>query len=160
VVKQKYQDLFRYIDRLPLHVQIGKLIFVHAGFDLSLRDPINFTTEQDQYWLRESYWYGNNGKKRPVWGHNPLPLSIVSGHTPTSLMVGTYEGNAAKSTLRNRVASPHGILTVQYEHEFPRYFIDAGCHSGPASRIPNLGVLDAETGELIEAVESNDAEDI
>lgn len=161
MVKQRYMALFHYIDQLPLHVQLGKLVFVHAGFDLSLPDPINQTSEQDQYWLRESYWYGNNGKKRPVWRRNSLPFSIVSGHTPTSLMTGTYsDGIAAESTRRNRVASPHGILTVQYEDEFPRYFIDAGCHSGPASRIPNLGVFDAETGQLIEAVESTDAEDV
>jgi serine/threonine protein phosphatase 1 len=151
MVRQQYMTLFQWLDKLPLHLQIGKLIFVHAGFDLSLSDPVALTPREDQYWLREGYWYG---KKAPEWTHNPLNASIISGHTPSSLITGIYaDSPAAPATLRNRVASAHGILTVQYANEFPRFFIDGGLHSAPAHRLPNFAVLDADSGELIDAIE-------
>ncbi|WP_461226125.1 metallophosphoesterase [Lacticaseibacillus suihuaensis] len=150
LVRQRYGKMLVWMAGLPLHLRIGRLIFVHAGFDLTLADPVALTPRQDQYWLREEYWYG---PKSPIWAHNPLDASIVSGHTPTSLITGVYDGVAALATRRNRVASPHGILTVQYNGEYPRFFIDGGLHSGPAGRLPNIAVLDADTGGLIEAIE-------
>lgn len=151
IVKREDADLIQWLGALPLDLQIGKLVFVHAGFNLSAPHPIADTPPHDKYWLREEYWYGT--AYAPNYAHNPLKAAIVSGHTPTSLITGTYDGDVAVATLRNRTATPHGVLIVQYEHEFARFFIDGGNHSGPARMFGNLAVLDADRGTLIEAVE-------
>lgn len=73
----QYAELIRWMDNLPLHLQIGRLLFVHAGLNLSLQDPIASTPEQDQYGVRESYWYG---EKSHIGNITPLivPLSPVT----------------------------------------------------------------------------------
>lgn len=150
LVKRQYAPLITWMGRLPTTLKIGKLIFVHAGLDLTLADPVKDTPERDKYWLRESYWYS---ARYPNYAHNPLQQAIVSGHTPTPLITGIYDAPKAKATLRNRTVSPSGILTIQYEGEQPRYFIDGGNHGGPADKIGNIAVLDAGSGRLIEAFE-------
>ena len=36
-----------------------------------------------------------------------------------------------------------------------RFFIDGGLHGGPAWSLGNIGVVDADTGTLIDAFEDN-----
>lgn len=150
--KQNNAILIGWMAALPLQVKIGKLLFVHAGLDLTLADPVAETSIEDKYWLREEYWYA--GQKAPYWSHNPLPYAIVTGHSPTSIITGTYHGFPDRSTLRNRVASPRGILTVQYFSEYARFFIDGGNHGAPSHIFGNIGVFDADTGTLIDAIEN------
>lgn len=150
LVQREYSDMISWMGKLPLTVIIGKLVFVHAGFDLSLHDPIKDTSDHDKYWMREEYWYN----VQPVFAHNPLDYAIVTGHTPTRGITGLYaNGKADINTKRNRVASPTGVLTVQYEDEYARFFIDGGNHGGPADFIGNIAVFDADTGMLIEVLE-------
>jgi len=150
--KHEHVGLFDWIGALPLNIQIGKLFFVHAGLELSLADPIEDTLPHNKYWLREDYWYGKNA---PNYAHNPLDCAIVTGHTPTGLITGLYDGSAAATTLRNRTVSPRGVLTVQYENEYARFFIDGGNHSSTAAHIGNIAVFDADNGTLLEAIEDN-----
>lgn len=150
MVREKYAYLITWIGLLPTTVRIGHLIFVHAGFDLSLPDPVKETSEYNKLWLREPYWFA---AVYPNFAHNPLDAAIISGHTPTSLITGIYDGQPSQETLRNRTVNPRGILTVQYEGEYARFFIDGGNHSGPVNHIGNIGVFDADTGRLIEAIE-------
>lgn len=150
IVKRVDAALINWLGTLPLDLQIGKLIFVHAGLDLTLPDPVADTLPHDKYWLREDYWYE---KLYPNYAHNPLASAIVTGHTPTSLITGIYDRPAEVTTLRNRTSSSHGILTVQYAGEYARFFIDGGNHSRPAAAIGNIAVFDADAGTLIDALE-------
>ncbi|WP_143463118.1 metallophosphoesterase [Levilactobacillus enshiensis] len=152
MVKRDYAPLITWMGKLPTTLQIGKLVFVHAGLDLTLANPIKDTPEREKLWLREPYWYT---AIYPHYAHNPLQKAIITGHTPTSLITGVYDGQAAAETLRNRSVSPRGILTVQYEGEYARFFIDGGNHSGPTINTGNIGVFDADTGRLIEAIEDD-----
>jgi len=152
IFKHDHAGLIDWMGALPLTIQIGKLLFVHASLELSLTNPIQDTMPYNKYWLREDYWYGKNA---PNYAHNPLDCAIVTGHTPTGLITGLYDDSAAATTLRNRTVSPRGVLTVQYENEYARFFIDGGNHSGPAARIGNIAVFDADNGTLIEAIEDN-----
>ncbi|KRL97622.1 metallophosphoesterase [Levilactobacillus hammesii] len=153
LVKRKYAFLITWIGLLPMSVRIGHLIVVHAGIDLTLADPVKETSEHDKLWMREPYWYS---AFYPNYAHNPLDAAIISGHTPTSLITGIYDGQPSQETLRNRTVSPRGILTVQYKNEYARFFIDGGNHSGPVNHIGNIGVFDADTGRLIEAIEDSE----
>lgn len=150
IVKQSYAELIAWMGALPLTLAIGNLLFVHAGLDLTLADPIADTPRHEKYWLREPYWYG---PIYPNYAHNPLDYAIISGHTPTSLITGIYDAPKSQATLRNRTVSPSGVLTIQYAGEQPRYFVDGGNHSGPAGKIGNIAVFDADSGRLIEAFE-------
>lgn len=150
-VRRDYTDLIDWMGNLPLTKKIGKLLFVHAGLNLSAANPIEDTSDQDKYWLREEYWYS----VQPYFARNPLDYAIVSGHTPTTNITGLYlGGNPDSTTKRNRVNGPAGILTVQYEGEYARFFIDGGNHGGPSWYIGNIAIFDSDTGELIEAFEN------
>ncbi|WP_338214784.1 metallophosphoesterase [Companilactobacillus muriivasis] len=150
-VRRDYADLIDWMGRLPLTVKLNKLLFVHAGLNLSLSNPIEDTPDHDKYWLREEYWFS----VQPYFARNSLNCAIVSGHTPTSNITGLYlDGTADSATKRNRVASRIGVFTVQYKGEYARYFIDGGNHGGPSYYIGNIAVFDMDTGRLIEALEN------
>lgn len=153
VVRREYTEVIEWFGHLPLTLRLGKLLFVHAGLDLTKADPVAETSNQDKYWLREEYWYG---LKHPEFARNPLDCAIITGHTPTSSIAGVYAGAAAPATLRNRTVSPVGVYVVQYVGEYARFFIDGGNHGGPAARIGNIAVFNADDGTLIEAVEDQE----
>ncbi|AKP67460.1 metallophosphoesterase [Companilactobacillus ginsenosidimutans] len=151
LVKRDYADLIDWMGALPLTVKLNKLLFVHAGLNLSAPNPVEDTSDHDKYWLREEYWFS----VQPYFARNPLSCAVVSGHTPTNSISGLYlGGSAAPATRRNRVNSPAGVLTVQYEGEYARFFIDGGNHGGPSYYIGNIAVFDMDSGELIEAYEN------
>lgn len=144
-----YGSLIDWMSNLPLIYQPekSKIVFVHAGLDLLLDNPVRDTTDFDRLWMRATYWYDAN-----FWGtfgKNKLNFSIVSGHTPTSKISGKYfddQGPIKKESDNNT------ILTIRYPNEFPRYIIDGGVGEYPQA-FGNIGVFDGGTGRLIDCFE-------
>lgn len=145
-----YEDTAKFIAQLPTMCVYGKIIFVHAGFDLSKSDPLRDTSQLDRIWIREDYIYRTD-RSEPIFAHNPFDYTLVSGHTPTGLIGGRFEGSE-ESIPEQFPRCP--ILTVHYEGEAPRYFIDGGVHSGRVENQGNIAVFDEETGELIDRLET------
>ncbi|WP_407894312.1 metallophosphoesterase [Lacticaseibacillus sp. N501-2] len=143
-----YAGLLTWVDTLPIEYAIGKLRFVHAGYDLSVANPISLTSEDMKLWAREDYWYG---AVDGVFAHNPLPATIVSGHTPTGYIEGRYDGDAAPAKVMD--FSHHPVYKMQYPGEFPRVFIDGGNHGGATGVVGNIVVLDSDSGQLLETFE-------
>ncbi|WP_225048217.1 hypothetical protein [Lacticaseibacillus kribbianus] len=141
--------LLAWLAGLPTTFARDHLLVVHAGLDLALADPVAATTRHDRLWLDARYWYAPGAWG--VFGHNPLPYTIVSGHTPTARISGRYrhdEGPVKRPTARNP------IFGIRYPAEYPRYFIDGGVGSGLAGvRLGNIAVLDSASGLLIDAYE-------
>lgn len=147
VIKSRYANLIEWVSELPLEAKGGKLLFVHAGLDLATADPINDTPDEMKLWAREVYWYGSVPK---YFGRNPLPYTLVMGHTPTCFIEGRYENNLGAEK-RQTVDSP--VFKVQYPGEMSRFYIDGGNHGGDEQHTGNIVVLDADTGNLIEKFE-------
>lgn len=65
-------DLVEWINNLPLYIEYGNWVFVHAGVNLYLSDWRQ-SGESRFYWIREEFHQANNhtGKKF-VFGHTPL----------------------------------------------------------------------------------------
>lgn len=143
-----YAGLLTWVDTLPLDYAIGKLRFVHAGYDLSASNPVSLTSEDVKLWAREDYWYG---QQDGVFAHNPMPYTIVSGHTPTGYIEGRYEGNLRAPKAMDLMHHP--VYAVKYPGEFARLFIDGGNHGGAQDMTGNIVVLDSQTGQLIKKFE-------
>lgn len=95
--------------------------------------------------IPESHVFAHNN-------HSSLPYTIVSGHTPTVLVYGTYDDG--RVGYRNQFADhdqPCPIKKIQYPGEPARYLIDGGNHSSFPDRIGNIGVFDSLTGDLIDS---------
>lgn len=143
-----YAGLLTWVDTLPLDYAIGKLRFVHAGYDLSVSNPVSLTSEEMKLWAREDYWYG---KQDGVFAHNPMPATIITGHTPTGYIEGRYDGDVHPAKVMN--FTQHPVYHVQYPGEFGRLFIDGGNHGGSDKVSGNIVVLDSDSGQLIEKFE-------
>ncbi len=61
-----------FIDQLPVCLQVGQVVYVHAGLDpaRSLEDQ----TDQDMMWIREPFLSSGPG----------IPVTVVHGHTPST----------------------------------------------------------------------------
>lgn len=67
-VPQHHRDL---LETLPIMVQVGKLVFVHAGLRPGI--PLELQSDTDLMWIRE-----------PFLGEGPmLPVTVIHGHTPS-----------------------------------------------------------------------------
>lgn len=76
-------DYLAFIRPLPTLLESDQIIFVHAGV---IPTPDYLTTsDQNRLWMRETYWYeiGTN-----VMAHNHTHKTIITGHTPTSMIDG------------------------------------------------------------------------
>lgn len=120
-----YKEL-DWLNQLPLYLEDGKNILVHAGFDLDLS-----LADQDceaMLWTREPYI------NPPLdYIHEDFDeKTIVTGHTPTGLIVN-----------QNNPDQSHPILVDKIiDNKITRYFIDGGSKSGSQKGTINLLKLD------------------
>lgn len=145
-------ELLTWLRALPLTYTIGRLCFIHAGLDLTLADPIRDTSDHDRLWLRTSYWYAGS-PNFGIFGRNPLPISIVTGHTTNGWISGKYarsEGQVPEDKIKS---TDNSIYAIQYPGEFPRYLMDGGAGGNDLQDLGNIGVFDSETGMLIDKFE-------
>lgn len=145
-------ELLAWLRTLPLTYVVGRICLVHAGLDLTLDDPIRDTSDDDRLWLRASYWYANS-PNFGIFGRNPLPVSIVTGHTASGWISGKYarsEGQVPDDKIKS---TDNSIYAIQYPGEFPRYLIDGGAGGNDLQDLGNISVFDSETGLLIDKFE-------
>ena len=110
-------------------------------------------------WARKKYWYTENladdQSEMPDKGihftikdgkiylvqlaHNKTGKTIVTGHTPTMFVEGSFDDGR---TLSPAPASNCIIKVVQYPDEPARIFTDGGCHSTLPHNYGNVTVLD------------------
>lgn len=147
IMNQK-SELLDWVRQLPLTFTTGKLCFVHAGLDLTLADPIRETTAHDRLWMRANYWYDPH--YWGIFGHNPLPVSLITGHTPNGSISGRYADAHRPDKLES---DNYAIYAIQYPHEFPRYLMDGGAGGEAPRALGNIGVFDSDTGLLVDAIE-------
>lgn len=152
-----YGPLIDWVNALPLTKPIDALYFVHAGLNMGLKDPLQETTAQDKIWVREEYIYAPGKTDAAIFAHNPTPYTIVTGHSPTVLIYGDYDGPNLPG-YPNQIADPElpcPIKIIQYPEEKPRVFIDGGNHAGIPGRRGNVAVFDSKSGALIDKFEDD-----
>lgn len=151
----KDSKYYQFLKQMPIMYDTPYIIFVHAGI-LPIADydnPKNYkgiaNYDYDMYrlWARSEYIYkcSNNipvyqytvdSKSHkevslPVFAHNKTGKTIVTGHTPTALILGIFD-----KTHKQVFKKPFtccDVLTIQYPNEPARIFTDNGNHS----RYPN-----------------------
>ncbi|MFN3504856.1 MAG: metallophosphoesterase family protein [Caldimicrobium sp.] len=61
-----------FVRSLPLYVEIGNYLFVHAGINPA--KPMHDQTEEDLLWIRQSFYlYEGRFPKKIIFGHTPFP---------------------------------------------------------------------------------------
>lgn len=141
--------LLRWLSSLPYTFTLDQMVFVHAGFNWKQSQPLTETLPDEMVWLREEYLYTNPNV--PIFAHNPTGKAIVSGHTPTVFVYGSYDHDEEQG-YPNQFADrrlPCPIKKIQYPNEAARYFIDGGNHEGD-KRLGNVAVFNAEDGTLVD----------
>ncbi|WP_155286492.1 metallophosphoesterase [Lacticaseibacillus zhaodongensis] len=145
-----YQAEKDFVRKLPTICVYGKMLFIHAGLDLNSADPLRDTKPSDRIWIREDYIYRAD-RSDPIFAHNPLDYTLVTGHTPTGLIGGRFDGSDEEI----KTSFPKcPILKIAYPDECARYFIDGGVHSGQPENQGNIAVFDEQTGELIDSLQT------
>jgi serine/threonine protein phosphatase 1 len=145
-----YQDIQEFVRTLPTICVYGRMLFIHAGLDLSTANPLSDTKAVDRIWIREDYIFRSD-RSEAIFAHNPLDYTLVTGHTPTGLIKGRFDD----SPVEVKEKFPRcPILKISYENECPRYFIDGGVHSGFAENQGNIAVFNEETGEMVDSIQS------
>lgn len=129
-----YHEELNWLNQLPLYLEDGKNILVHAGFDLDLA-----LADQDyetMLWTREPYI------NPPVDIHDDFDgKTIITGHTPTGLIKEQNNPNQNHPILSGDVTDVDG-------NRITRYFIDGGSKSGSQKGVINLLKLDENGKEL------------
>lgn len=149
--------LIQFIAEMPTAVEFDKLLLIHAGLDLSLEDPLKETTPFNRMWVREPYIYNmdeTKNREHPVFAHNPIAKTIVTGHTPTALIYGDYENNVKPSLPPTSFSDGYPkcpVKVIQYPDESPRYFIDGGNHMTYKENYGNICVFDETKGVMIDS---------
>jgi serine/threonine protein phosphatase 1 len=151
VVFDAHWEMVKWLWNRPLDYSVGKLQFVHAGFDLTLSKPVEETSRYQKLWIRGGYLYGPHSDG--VFAHNPLSKTIVTGHTPTGYFGGFYDHGTHPPKYSDPAHSP--VYRVAYPGEQPRYFIDGGIGPNDLTRCGNVAVFDSDTGMLIDVLEDN-----
>ena len=139
----KHSDLIGWMKRLPTTLEEDGIVFVHAGFDLSLKNPIDETSDDDRIWIRDDYLYTHGTK---TFSHNPLDMTIVTGHTPTLFLDNSYIGDTLL-----KVDSHCPVVKVKYEGEKPRLFCDGGSKGREFRQGGNIILIDTDGNILDEA---------
>ncbi|MDF3335299.1 metallophosphoesterase [Lacticaseibacillus rhamnosus] len=148
---EAHRSMLTWLSKRPIDQKIGKLRFVHAGYDFRLADPVKQTSRHDKLWMRWTYFYSNG--RRKIFAHNPLTETVVTGHTPTGFFGGDYEHGVGPTKYLDPNHSP--IYRVMYSGEQPRYFIDGGISLQHPRRCGNIAVFDSETGLMTDALEDS-----
>lgn len=129
-----YYDELNWLKNLPLYLEDGKNILVHAGFDLDL--ALNNQDHETMLWTREPYI------NPPVDIHEDFnEKTIITGHTPTGLIKKQNNPNQNHPILSDDVTDVEG-------NHITRYFIDGGSKSGSQKGTINLLKLDDKGQEL------------
>lgn len=146
---------------LPIMLETPSYLFLHAGVkpvanfdDLSLYHKDNGQTDLENYnefrlWARKDYFF-----TRKDWNiffaHNETGKTIVTGHTPTALVVGYFEDKRVitKAPFTKCVVKP-----LKYDGEAARILIDNGNHSRYPTHDGNIVVLDGK-GNIIKVYDS------
>lgn len=150
-IKKKHSKLIEWMKNLPVMYETENILFVHAGFDMSLEDPVEDTSDEDKTWVRDEYMYG----MQDYFAHNCTEKAIVTGHTPTVFVHGRYENDEYDPIEKREFYSDDDyecpIVTVQYPGEPPRHFTDGGCHGDLDYNTGNVVCLDSN-GDLIDVI--------
>ncbi len=75
MIQSRYKSLINFLKELPLYIEWGDYLFVHAGVNLEKKDWKD-TSVQDFMWIRKEFHEN----------HNNTDKIIVFGHTPTSYL--------------------------------------------------------------------------
>lgn len=179
ILTSKYYKWFKH---MPIMYETPHIIFVHGGihpdgaYNNPAKYPIGIDPSDDNYdmyrlWAREEYWYRND---KPVidldtgircnfaypndnlhyFAHNKTGKTIVTGHTPTSLINGAYDD----FTIANHHVvlcgkfTQNTVLKVQYPGEPARIFTDGGCHGSYINNWGNITIL-SPLGEIIDILD-------
>lgn len=129
-----YHDELNWLNQLPLYLEDGKNILVHAGFDLDL--ALRDQDSETMLWTREPYI------NPPVDIHEDFNgRTIITGHTPTGLIKKQDNPDQNHPILSGDVTDTCG-------NRITRYFIDGGSKSGSQKGAINLLKLDENGQEL------------
>ena len=176
IKKSPYYDWFK---SMPIMYETPHLIFVHGGihpdakYNNSQTYPSGVDLSDDNYntyrlWAREEYWYCDH---RPIidqetgqkvhfaypnsqihyFAHNQTGKTIITGHTPTSLINGIYDDFTVKNkhAILRQSFTQNRVIKVQYPGEPARIFTDGGCHGNYAKNWGNVTVL-SPTGKILD----------
>lgn len=99
-VMEKAGDLVAFMRQMPFHLETEKLIFVHAGLDLTL-DNWQDTTDYQKVWLRTPFHQAENRTGK----------GIVFGHTPVTYLTGeSLESPTLWQTLDGKIGMDGGAV--------------------------------------------------
>lgn len=132
-----YKDEIDWLNSLPYYLEDHQNILVHAGFDLDL--ALKDQNPHEMLWVRSPY-INTQALFQTICLHPDFHgKTLISGHTPTSLIHATENENQSCPILTDRITDKNGNTVT-------RYFIDGGSKSGSKKGTVNLLKLD-ETGK-------------
>lgn len=149
----KNSKYYEYFNSLAVMLDTPHYIFVHAGVKprVNYDSPNCYTSDKYdvnnnpymfyRLWAREDYWNDETG----FFAHNLTGKTIVTGHTPTSLIHGKFK---IGQTISTRPFTKNIPLKIQYHNEPARWFTDGGSHSTYKNNWGNVCVFDNQ-GRLI-----------
>ena len=160
----KDSEYYQFLKQTPIMYDTPNIIFVHAGV-LPVSDydnPENYkgiaNYDYDMYrlWARREYIYEFENNipvhqyaiddkthkevSLPIFAHNKTGKTIVTGHTPTTLISGIYD--KTHKQIHTKPFSHCNVLTIQYKNEPARIFTDNGNHSRYPKHDGNVVVID------------------
>ena len=69
--RREFYKLLRFVQKLPLYLDLGEYLFVHAGVH-PRKENLADQTEHDFLWIRDKFLKYYKGKKIIVAGHTPV----------------------------------------------------------------------------------------
>lgn len=154
-LRKQQTPMIKWLETLKPSYITGTLVFVHAGFDLNLKNPLTETSISDQIWIREDYWWETDCDLRNpnyYWHHKPLAQTIVSGHTPTCLLYGRYDTDPNPVTDKSNDKNfDCPVKSIQYPNEAARIFTDGGCHSQLKDHCGNIIAINTN-GKILKVI--------
>lgn len=136
-LNSKYAQVMNLFDNALLSYETDDIIFVHAGLNWDVSDPVNDTDDNTKMWIRDEYYYEADG----ITPHrNFTNKSIVSGHTPQQFFD------------KNETTYTHDIVTLHNINDpkgINRYVIDGGSNSGAPNQHVNIVQFDMQ-GNLLD----------
>ena len=121
-LEKDYGDEIKFLSTLPLYLEEGNIISVHAGVNLEV--PLYKQYKDDLLWIREPYYQYNtqlNNINNDFKGK-----TIVSGHTPTSYLIRNQDNN---------------IIKEKNDNNCSRYYIDGGSKGNSVDDVSKINCL-------------------
>ena len=69
--RREFYRLLRFVQKLPLYLDLGEYLFVHAGVH-PRKENLADQTEHDFLWIRDKFLKYYRGKQTIVAGHTPV----------------------------------------------------------------------------------------